>query len=130
MIFILIKSFFLLTIKNFIYNKTCKYITLFTLFYFLTIVYMLNFIKQIGTFVISGLWLIGLSINQMYAATVSATGWVKLEQTDLDNIGLGTQAYTSTMLETFKLLWYGIAIWWVKYIVWKVFGLFGTWGNN
>lgn len=91
---------------------------------------MLNSIKQIGTFAVSGLWLIGLSINQMYAATVSATGWVKLEQSDLDNIGVGTQAYTATMLETFKLLWYGIAIWWVKYIVWKVFGLFGTWNNN
>lgn len=91
---------------------------------------MLNSIKQIWTYAVAGLWLIGLSINQMYAATVSATGWVKLEQTDLDNIGVGTQAYTSTMLETFKLLWYWIAIWWVKYIVGKVFGLFGTWNNN
>lgn len=91
---------------------------------------MLKWLKQIGTFAVSWLGLIGLSINQMYAATVSATGWVKLEQTDLDNIGVGTQAYTATMLETFKLLGYWIAIWGVKYIVWKVFGLFGTWNNN
>ena len=58
-------------------------------------------------------------------AVLVSGSWVVLEATDLAVVSSATQAYATTSLEIFKLLWFIVIIWWVKYIISKVLGLFG-----
>jgi hypothetical protein len=69
-----------------------------------------------------------LGIANTKAVLVSGS-WVILEASDLAVVSLATQAYATTSLEIFKLLWFIVIIWWVKYIISKVLWLFG-WSQN
>lgn len=68
-----------------------------------------------------------LGVANTNAVLVSGSG-VILENTDLATVNSAVQSYATTSLEVFKLLWFIVIVWWVKYIITKVFGLFG--GNS
>lgn len=63
------------------------------------------------------------------AVLVSGSG-VILENSDLATVNSAVQSYATTSLEVFKLLWFIVIVWWVKYIITKVFWLFGWNSTN
>lgn len=69
-------------------------------------------------------YLYGLLVPQASAVLVSGS-WVTLENSDLATVNSAVSSYATTSLEVFKLLWFIVIIWWVKYIISKVFWLFG-----
>lgn len=77
---------------------------------------------KVALMTIAWLWVAG--IQSSYAVLTTAS-WVTLESSDLTNVWTATQAYATTSFEVFKLLGFFVMLWWVRYIIWKVFWLFG-----
>ena len=77
--------------------------------------------------------LAGASAVMVWIANTNAVlvsgSWVILENSDLATVNSAVQSYATTSLEVFKLLWFIVIVWGVKYIITKVFGLFG-WNTN